>query len=134
MVTDLIGGQVDMAFGTAVAFLPHIKSGKIVALAVTNPRRSTTQTNLPTVSESGVPGYEAVQWFGIAVPTGTPQAIVQRLNEEIRAILAMPDVHARFAELGFDVVGDKPDEFGEFLRAENQKWSKIAKISGTKLD
>jgi tripartite-type tricarboxylate transporter receptor subunit TctC len=111
MVTDLIGGQVDMAFGTAVAFLPHIKSGKIVALAVTNPRRSTTQTNLPTVSESGVPGYEAVQWFGIAVPTGTPQAIVQRLNEEIRAILAMPDV-----------------------RAENQKWSKIAKISGTKLD
>jgi tripartite-type tricarboxylate transporter receptor subunit TctC len=134
MVTDLIGGQVDMAFGTAVAFLPHIKSGKIVALAVTNPRRSTTQTNLPTVSESGVPGYEAVQWFGIAVPTGTPQAIVQRLNEEIRAILAMPDVHARFAELGFDVVGDKPDEFGEFLRAENEKWSKIAKISGTKLD
>jgi tripartite-type tricarboxylate transporter receptor subunit TctC len=134
MVTDLIGGQVDMAFGTAVAFLPHIKSGKIVALAVTNPRRSTTQTNLPTVSESGVPGYEAVQWFGIAVPTGTPQAIVQRLNEEIRAILAMPDVCARFAELGFDVVGDKPDEFGEFLRAENQKWGKIAKISGTKLD
>jgi tripartite-type tricarboxylate transporter receptor subunit TctC len=134
MVTDLIGGQVDMAFGTAVAFLPHIKSGKIVALAVTNPRRSTTQTNLPTVSESGVPGYEAVQWFGIAVPTGTPQAIVQRLNEEIRAILAMPDVRARFAELGFDVVADKPDEFGEFLRAENEKWSKIAKISGTKLD
>jgi len=134
MVTDLIGGQVDMAFGTAVAFLPHIKSGKIVALAVTNPRRSTTQTNLPTVSESGVPGYEAVQWFGIAVPTGTPQAIVQRLNEEIRAILAMPDVRARVAELGFDVVGDKPDEFGEFLRAENQKWGKIAKISGTKLD
>ena len=134
MVTDLIGGQVNMAFGTAVAFLPHIKSGKIVALAVTNPRRSTTQTNLPTVSESGVPGYEAVQWFGIAVPTGTPQAIVQRLNEEIRAILAMPDVRARFAELGFDVVGDQPDEFGEFLRAENQKWSKIAKISGTKLD
>jgi tripartite-type tricarboxylate transporter receptor subunit TctC len=134
MVTDLIGGQVDMAFGTAVAFLPHIKSGKIVALAVTNPRRSTTQTDLPTVSESGVPGYEAVQWFGIAVPTGTPHAIVQRLNEEIRVILAMPDVRARFAELGFDVVGDKPDEFGEFLRAENQKWSKIAKISGTKLD
>ncbi|HVS57755.1 MAG TPA: tripartite tricarboxylate transporter substrate-binding protein, partial [Casimicrobiaceae bacterium] len=62
------------------------------------------------------------------------QDIVQRLNEEIRAILAMPDVRARFAELGFDVVGDKPDEFGEFLRAENQKWSKIAKISGTKLD
>ena len=69
MVTDLIGGQVNLAFGTAVAFLPHVKSGKVVALAVTNPKRSTTQTELPTVSEAGVPGYEAVQWFGIAVPS-----------------------------------------------------------------
>jgi tripartite-type tricarboxylate transporter receptor subunit TctC len=134
MVTDLLGGQVDMAFGTAVAFLPHVKSGKVVALAVTNPKRSTTQTQLPTVSESGVPGYEAVQWFGIAVPTGTPREIIQRLNDEIRAILAMPEVRARFAELGFDVVGDKPEEFAAFLRAENAKWKKIAEISGTRLD
>jgi tripartite-type tricarboxylate transporter receptor subunit TctC len=134
MVTDLIGGQVNMAFGTAVAFLPHIKSGKVVALAVTNPKRSTTQGQLPTVSEAGVPGYEAVQWFGIAVPTGTPGAIVQRLNDEIRAILEMPDVRARFADLGFDVVGDRPEEFAAFLRAENAKWKKIAEISGTRLD
>jgi tripartite-type tricarboxylate transporter receptor subunit TctC len=134
MVTDLLGGQVDMAFGTAVAFLPHIRSGKVVALAVTNPKRSTTQTQLPTVSEAGVPGYEAVQWFGIALPTGTPHEIVQRLNDEIRAILAMPDVRARFSELGFDVVGDKPEEFAAFLRAENAKWKKIAEISGTRLD
>ena len=134
MVTDLLGGQVNMAFGTAVAFLPHVKSGKVVALAVTNPKRSTTQTQLPTVSEAGVPGYEAVQWFGIALPTGTPPEIVQRLNDEIRAILAMPDVRARFAELGFDVVGDKPEEFAAFLRAENAKWKKIAEISGTRLD
>lgn len=134
MVTDLIGGQVDMAFGTAVAFLPYVKSGKVVALAVTNPTRSTTQTQLPTVSESGVPGYEAVQWFGIAAPAGTPLEIVKRLNEEIRAILALPDVRARFAELGFDVVGDTPDEFAAFLRSENAKWKKIAEISGTKLD
>jgi tripartite-type tricarboxylate transporter receptor subunit TctC len=134
MVTDLIGGQVNMAFGTAVAFLPHIKSGKVVALAVTNPKRSTTQGQLPTVSEAGVPGYEAVQWFGIAVPTGTPGAIVQRLNDEIRAILEMPDVRARFADLGFDVVGDRPEEFAAFLRTENAKWKKIAEISGTRLD
>jgi tripartite-type tricarboxylate transporter receptor subunit TctC len=134
MVTDLLGGQVDMAFGTAVAFLPYVKSGKVRALAVTNPKRSTTQTQLPTVSESGVPGYEAVQWFGIAVPTGTPKEIVQRLSDEIRAILALPDVRARFAELGFDVVGDTPDEFAAFLRAENAKWKKIADIAGTKLD
>ncbi len=134
MVTDLIGGQVSMAFGTAVAFLPHIRSGKVVPLAVTNPRRSTTQPQWPTVSESGVPGYEAVQWFGIAAPTGTPKEVVARLSEELRAILALPDVRARFTELGFDVVGNRPEEFGEFLRAEDAKWGRIAKIAGTKLD
>lgn len=134
MVTDLIGGQVNMAFGTAVAFLPHVKSGKVRALAVTNPKRSTTQKDLPTVSESGVPGYEAVQWFGIAVPTGTPAEAIQRMNTEVRAILAMPDVQKRFAELGFDIVGGPPEEFAQFLRSENAKWKKIAEIAGTKLD
>ena len=134
MVTDLIGGQVDMAFGTAVAFLPHLKTGKLVGIAVTNPTRSTSLPDLPTVSEAGVPGYEAVQWFGIAAPTGTPPAVVQRLNNEIRAILAMPEVRARFGELGFDVVGNTAEEFGRFVRAEDQKWKKIADIAGTKLD
>jgi tripartite-type tricarboxylate transporter receptor subunit TctC len=134
MVTDLIGGQVDMAFGTAVAFLPHVKSGKVVALAVTNPKRSTTLTELPTVSESGVPGYAAVQWFGIAAPTGTPPEVIRRLNEEIRAVLAMPEVRARFSELGFDVVGDSPEQFAAFLRDENAKWKKIAEVSGIRLD
>jgi tripartite-type tricarboxylate transporter receptor subunit TctC len=134
MVTDLLGGQVNLAFGTAVAWLPHIKSGKVAAVAVTNPKRSTTLTDLPTLNESGVPGYEAVQWFGIAAPAGTPREVVQRLNAEIKAILAMPEVQKRFVELGFDVVGDTPDEFAQFLRAENAKWKKIAEIAGTKLD
>ena len=134
MTTDLIGGQVDMAFGTAVVFLPHVKSGKVVAIAVTNPTRSTTQKDLPTVSEAGVPGYEAVQWFGIAAPAGTPREIVHRLNDEIRAILAQPDVQKRFGDLGFDVVGDKPEEFAGFVRAENAKWKKIADTAGVKLD
>jgi tripartite-type tricarboxylate transporter receptor subunit TctC len=134
MTTDLIGGQVDMAFGTAVVFLPHIKSGKVNAIAVTNAKRSTTQKDLPTVSESGVPGYEAVQWFGIAAPTGTPREVVQRLNDEIRAILAQPDVQKRFGDLGFDVVGDKPEEFAAFVASENAKWKKIAVTSGVKLD
>jgi tripartite-type tricarboxylate transporter receptor subunit TctC len=134
MVTDLLGGQVNLAFGTAVAWLPHIKSGKVAAVAVTNPKRSTTLTDLPTLNESGVPGYEAVQWFGIAAPAGTPREVVQRLNTEIKAILAMPEVQKRFVELGFDVVGDTPDEFAQFLRAENTKWKKIAEIAGTRLD
>ena len=134
MVTDMLGGQVNLAFGTAVAWLPHIKSGKVAGVAVTNPKRSTTLTDLPTLNESGVPGYEAVQWFGIAAPTGTPPEIVQRMYTEIKAILAMPDVHKRFVELGFDVVGNTPAEFGQFLRDENTKWKKIAEIAGTKLD
>lgn len=134
MVTDLIGGQVDIAFGTAVAWLPHIRSGKVVALAVTNPTRSTTMSELPTVSEAGVPGYEAVQWFGILAPTGTPPEVVQRLSTEIRAILATPEVRAKFAELGFNVVGNTPAEFATFLRLEDAKWKKIADIAGTRLD
>ena len=134
MVTDLIGGQVNMAFGTAVAFLPHIKSGKVAPVAVTNPKRSTTLTELPTLNESGVPGYEAVQWFGIAAPTGTPREVIDRLYKEIRAILDMPEVQKRFTELGFDVAGSTPEEFGRFLQAENEKWKKIAEIAGTKLD
>lgn len=134
MVTDLLGGQVSMAFGTAVAWLPHIKSGKVAAVAVTNPKRSTTLTDLPTLSESGVPGYEAVQWFGIAAPTGTPPEVLNRMHAEIKAILAMPEVHKRFTDLGFDVVGNTPAEFAQFLRDENVKWKKIAEIAGTKLD
>lgn len=134
MVTDLLGGQVNMAFGTAVAWLPHIKSGKAAAVAVTNPKRSTTLTDLPTLNESGVPGYEAVQWFGIAAPTGTPPEVLNRMHAEIKAILAMPEIQKRFVELGFDVVGNTPAEFAQFLRDENVKWKKIAEIAGTKLD
>jgi tripartite-type tricarboxylate transporter receptor subunit TctC len=134
MVTDLLAGQVDMAFGTAVAWLPYVKNGKVVALAVTNPKRSTTMTDLPTVSESGVPGYEAVQWFGVAAPAATPKEIVDRLAGEMRKIVQMPDVRKRFTDLGFDVVGDAPDEFAAFLKAENAKWKQIAETSHTVLD
>ena len=134
MVTDLVGGQIDMAFGTAVAFLPHIREGKVKALAVTNARRSTTLTELPTIAEAGVPGYEAIQWFGIVAPNGTPQPVAEKLGQALRKVLAMPDVRERFQGLGFDVVGNTPSEFGKFLDAENAKWKRIAEISGTKLD
>ena len=134
MVIDLVGGQVDIAFGTAVAFLPQIRAGKVTPLAVTNPKRSTSMTTLPTISESGVTGYQALQWFGIAAPAGTPKAVVDRLNASITTILAMPDVRNRFTELGFDIVGGKPEDFGAYLRAENESWKKIANIAGAKLD
>ena len=134
MVIDLVGGQVDIAFGTAVAFLPQIRAGKVTPLALTNPKRSTSMTTLPTISESGVTGYQALQWFGIAAPAGTPKAVVDRLNASITTILAMPDVRNRFTELGFDIVGGKPEDFGAYLRAENEAWKKIANIAGAKLD
>ena len=134
MVTDMLGGQVSLVFGTAVAWLPHIKSGAVAPVAVTNPKRSTMLTDLPTLNESGVPGYEALQWFGIAAPTGTPREVIQRMYTEIKAILALPDVQKRFVDLGFDVVGNTPDEFAAFLRSEDAKWKKIAEIAGTKLD
>lgn len=134
MVTDFLAGQVDMAFGTAVAWLPYVKNGKAIALAVTNPKRSLTMTDLPTVSESGVPGYDAVQWFGIAVPAGTPKDVVERLASEMRKVVQMPDVRKRFTDLGFDVVGDTPAEFASFLQKENAKWKQIAEVSHTVLD
>ena len=134
MVTDLLGGQVDIAFGTAVAFLPHIKSGRLIALAVTNPKRSSTQTEIPTISEAGVPGYEAVQWFGIVLPIGVPKDVVTLLNNSLNEILGYPDVKAKFSELGFDISGGSPNDFSVFLNSESLKWKKIAAISGTKLD
>ena len=134
MVTDMLGGNVSMVFGTAVAWLPHIKSGAVAPVAVTNPKRSSMMPDLPTLNESGVPGYDALQWFGIAAPVGTPREIIQRMYTEIKAILAMPDVQKRFVDLGFDVVGNTPEEFAKFLRDENAKWKKVAEIAGTKLD
>jgi len=130
IVPDLIAGQVSMSFGTAVGYMPHVKSGKVVAIAVTNPSRSTSLPELPTVSESGVPGYEAVQWFGVSAPKDTPAQIVQRMHAEIKAILAMPDVVKRFRDLGFDAkTSDTPRQYGEFIGAENAKWKKIAESS-----
>lgn len=134
IVPDLIGGQVSLSFGTAVGYMPHVRNGKIVAIAVTNPKRSTTLRDLPTVSESGVPGYEAVQWFGISAPKGTPAEIVTRMYTEVKAILAMPEVAKRFTELGFDAAGSSPEEYEQFIRAEDAKWKRIVDTSGTKLD
>lgn len=134
MVTDLVSGQLDLAFGTAVAFLPHIRSGAVRALAVTNPERSTTLTDLPTIAEAGVPGYEAVQWFGIVAPVGTPEAIVESLSAALQAIVELPDVQERFSGLGFDTGGGTPDDFDEYLQSENVKWQEIVELSGARID
>jgi tripartite-type tricarboxylate transporter receptor subunit TctC len=134
MITDLVGGRVSLAFGTAVAFLPYVQSGKLNALAVTNAKPSPVAPNLPTVAESGLPGFEALQWFGILMPAGTPREIVARLNAEILKVLRMPDVRERFQSMGIEIAGDTPEQFAAFMRAETVKWAKVVKESGAKVD
>lgn len=131
---DLTGGQVSLMFGTAVSFLPYVKAGRLNALAVTNPKRSPTLPDIPTITESGLPGFEALQWFGIFAPAGTPADAVSRLHGEIVKALKLPDVQERLTSLGADVVGNTPAEFAAFLKADQAKWAKVVKVSGAKLD
>lgn len=133
-LVDLVSGQVSLMFGTAVSFLPYVKSGKLNALAITNPKRSPIVPAVPTVAESGLPGFEALQWFGIFAPAGTSKEIVARLNGEIVKILRMPDVRDRLGGLGADVVGNTPEQFAAFQKADAAKWAKVVKESGAKIE
>ena len=123
-----------MAFGTAVAFLPQVKSGKLDALAVTDAKRSPLVSDLQTVAESGLPGFEALQWFGILVPAATPQEIVAKLHNEIERILDMPHVRERLQALGIQVASGSPEQFAAFMKAETEKWGEIVRASGAKVD
>ncbi len=131
-LTDLLAGQVDLAFDNMPALLPHIQSGKLRALAVTPSRRSATLPNLPTVAEAGLPGYDASVWFGVFVPAATPRDIINRLHDAIVKGLNTPELKQRMAGIGAEVVGNTPDEFGAYWRAEIPKWAKVVKAAGIK--
>jgi tripartite-type tricarboxylate transporter receptor subunit TctC len=133
-LVDLVGGQVHLMFGTAVSFLPYVSAGRLRALAVTNPKRSPIVPNVPTIAESGLPGFEALQWFGVFVPAGTPRDIVSRLHADIVKSLKLADVRERLISLGAEVVGNAPDQFAAFQKADSVKWAKIVKESGAKVD
>jgi tripartite-type tricarboxylate transporter receptor subunit TctC len=133
-LVDLVSGQVSLMFGTAVSFLPHVKAGKLNALAVTNPQRSPIVPNVPTVAESGLPGFEALQWFGIFTPAGVPKDIVSKLHGDIVKILRLPDVRERMSGLGADVVGNTPEQFAAFQKADAAKWAKVVKASGARIE
>ena len=133
-LVDLVGGQVHLMFGTAVSFLPYVKAGRLNALAVTNPKRSPIAPDVPTVAESGLPGFEALQWFGIFVPAGTSKEIVARLNGEIVKIVRLPDIRERMTSLGADVVGSTPEQFAAFQKADTTKWGRVIKESGAKIE
>jgi tripartite-type tricarboxylate transporter receptor subunit TctC len=130
--TDLMGGQVSLMFSSILSALPHAKAGKMKALAVTSARRSSIAPELPTVAESGVPGYDVNPWYGLFAPAGTPRAIVDRINRDVARILAQPDVRQRFATLGAEPAGNTPEQFAAFVNAEIAKWSKVVADSGAK--
>ncbi|HZN23481.1 MAG TPA: tripartite tricarboxylate transporter substrate binding protein [Burkholderiales bacterium] len=133
-LVDLASGQVHLMFGTAVSFLPYVKSRRLNALAVTNPKRSPIVPEIPTVAESGLPGFEALQWFGVLAPAGTAREIVSKLNVDIVKTLRLPDVRERMVGLGAEVVGSSPEQFASFQKADAAKWAKVVKESGAKID
>jgi tripartite-type tricarboxylate transporter receptor subunit TctC len=132
---DLLGGHVQMMVGGLLGALPHIKSGKAKALGVATPRRATLAPDIPTIAESGLPGYEIVSWYGVLAPAGTPRAVVARLHGEIMKILQMPDVRDRlYAKGGLEHIGGTPEEFSATIRREIPEYARIVKISGAKAD
>ena len=133
-LTDLIGGQVDMMFSATTASGPFVKSGKLRPLAISSPRRVEGWESVPTVAESGVPGFQVSEWNGLFAPAGTPRPVLERLEAETRAIVASPEMKKRFAELGVQGVGSSAQEFSSFLKAETTKWAEVIRTSGIRMD
>ena len=131
MLTDLLGGQVQVGFEPMPGTIEHIRAGKLRPLAVTTAIRSDPLPNIPTVGEF-LPGYEASAFFGIGAPKGTPTEIVDRLNKEINAALADPKIRNRLADLGGMILGGSPNDFGKLIAEETEKWSKVVKFSGAR--
>ena len=131
--TDLIGGQVDVLFDNMPSIISHIRSGTVRALGVTSAQRSPALPDVPAVGET-VPGYEASAWFGVAVPKGTPAAVVARLNREVNAALADPVMKARLADLGGVPIAGTPEQFWQLHRMETEKWAKVVQLSGAKAE
>lgn len=133
-VIDLVAGQIQMLIGGMSSVMPHIKAGRLRALAVTSAQRSPVMPDAPTVSESLMPGFEATAWYGALAPAGTPRAIVTRLQGEFAKALALPDVKQRLEKLSYHLVVSPPDVFAAFIKTETAKWAKVVKASGAKVD
>jgi len=133
VMTDLLSGQVQLYFGTTASSLEYVRTGKLRALAVTIERRLDALPDIPTVGDF-VPGYEASNWYGVGAPKATPAEIVEKLNKEISAGLADPNMKARFADLGGTVLAGSPADFGKLIADETEKWAKVVKFAGIKAD
>ena len=133
-IADLLGGHVVLIFDNLASVLPHVKVGRLRALAVTSLQRLPLVPELPTVAESGVAGFELTGWHGMFAPAGTPRDIVQRLSSEISRILAAPDMRQQLAGQGVDPVGSTPEQFAVFQNSEAAKWAQAIKVSGARAE
>ena len=134
MVADLLGGQIQVGIGDQANLMPQVKAGKLRALAVGSLRRSPNYPEVPTIAESGLPGFEAGAWQGLAAPAGTASDVVKRLNETLVKVMQMPDVKERLLGAGLEPVGGSPEDFAQFIKSEIAKWSKVAKDVGARAD
>ena len=132
-MTDLIGGQIELAFENAPNCVPHVKTGRLKAIGVTTLTRAQALPDTPPINDS-VPGFEVGSWQGLFAPAGVPPAIINKLNTEVRRILALEDVRSRVSGLGAEVATTTPEQFVEFIRAEIAKWEKVVKVAGARVD
>ena len=133
-MSDLVGGQVQLIFATTASSIPHLKSGRIKGIAVTTAKRSALLPELPTISEAGLAGFDANNWYGLVVPAKTPRAIIDQLNAEVTRILAMPDVKTALFNQGLDPAPGTPEQFGAYIKSERAKWARVIKESGAKAE
>ncbi len=133
-VIDLLAGQVQIMFSGMSSVMPHIRAGKLRPLAVTGAQRSAATPDVPTIAESGYPGFEASAWYGVLAPAGTPKPVVARLNGEILRALKIPEVRERLENVGFEIVGGTPEAFGIYMKNEIAKWAKVVKASGVRAE
>jgi tripartite-type tricarboxylate transporter receptor subunit TctC len=132
--TDVIGGRVTMTLQNMGSILPVVRQGQLRGLAVTSASRTPIMPDLPTLAESGLPGFEAISWFGLLAPAGTPPAVIAKLHQEAVRIVSHPDMREKLGLIGLDVVGDAPDAFAEIIRTDTLKWAKVIKEAGIKAE
>jgi tripartite-type tricarboxylate transporter receptor subunit TctC len=133
-IPDLIGERVTMMFSPMPVVLPYVRDGRLRGIAVTSLKRAASVPGVPTVSESGYPGFDVTIWYGILAPAGTPSAVVRRLNQEIVKALAQPDIRAKLAEQGLEPIGNSPEEFAAVLRSETPTWAKVVRDANIQVE
>ena len=133
-VTDLLGNQIAIMFDNMPSVIPHVRSGKLRAIAITTAKRSPELPDVPTIAEAGVPGYEAMSWFGLLAPAATPAPVLAKLSGALAKVLANPEVKKKIVDQGGEPVNETPAQFAAFIQSESVKWGKVVKSSGASLD